>query len=530
MKSSLPKLSFKFTLPYDIIFLIIKSKGESNLNILFGKFKEVLYSVLPITTIVILLNFTISPLETNVFISFLIGALLIILGLTVLLSGIDIGITPFGNLIGSALTKYNKLWIVIISGLILGFFISIAEPDLHVLAGQVDIVTKGAIPKLTMVAVVSVGIAAMMTLGIVRILYNIKITIMLLIVYLFIFVISLFTTSDFLAIAFDASGATTGAMTTPFILAVSIGISALKKDSKSSEDDSFGLVGITSSGAIIAVILMSLFFRNGGMSGGEAVAKIAESDSIFLSFLDMLPTISGEVALALLPLIVIFVIFQIISFKLKTKSFFKIVKGFLYTFLGMVLFLVGVNAGFMNVASTVGHDLASMDNKAYVIIVGFVLGLVTILAEPAVYVLNEQVENVTSGSVKRKVILIALSAGVGVAVALSVLRVLVPGIKLWHYLLPGYILALILSFFTPDLFVGIAFDSGGVASGPMTATFILAFIQGAAQSIESANVLIDGFGMIAMVALAPLITLQILGLIYKAKTAKEGVNDNALNS
>ena len=168
-------------------------------------------------------------------------------------------------MIGSALTKYNKLWIVIISGLILGFFISIAEPDLHVLAGQVDIVTKGAIPKLTMVAVVSVGIAAMMTLGIVRILYNIKITIMLLIVYLFIFVISLFTTSDFLAIAFDASGATTGAMTTPFILAMSIGISALKKDSKSSEDDSFGLVGITSSGAIIAVILMSLFFRNGNV-------------------------------------------------------------------------------------------------------------------------------------------------------------------------------------------------------------------------------------------------------------------------
>jgi len=194
-----------------------------------------------------------------------------------------------------------------------------------------------------------------------------------------------------------------------------------------------------------------------------------------------------------------------------------------YTFLGLVLFLIGVNGGFMDVGTVVGRSVASLDNKGFVIIIGFVLGLVTVLAEPAVYVLTHQIEDVTSGYIRRKAVLVALSIGIGFAVALSILRILVPQIQLWHYLLPGYIIAIVLSYFAPKLFVGIAFDAGGVASGPMTATFILAFTQGAADAIEGANVLVEGFGMISMVALTPLIALQVLGLIFKLKSRKGGL-------
>ncbi|MEG0444092.1 MAG: DUF1538 domain-containing protein, partial [Carnobacterium sp.] len=208
------------------------------------------------------------------------------------------------------------------------------------------------------------------------------------------------------------------------------------------------------------------------------------------------------------------------------KRLNKVLKGVLYVFIGLVLFLVGVNAGFMEVGSVVGYTVASLDNNFYVLLVAFVLGLVTILAEPAVYVLTHQIENVTNGYVKRKVVLTALSIGVGLAVLLSMIRILVPGLLLWHMILPGYILAIGLMYVVPKMFVGMAFDAGGVASGPMTATFILAFVQGAAEAIEGADVLLDGFGMIAMVAMMPIITLQLLGLIFKLKSGKGGFQPN----
>jgi hypothetical protein len=233
-----------------------------------------------------------------------------------------------------------------------------------------------------------------------------------------------------------------------------------------------------------------------------------------------------EILAALLPILLIFLIFQV-SFKLTRHQTARIFIGLLYSFIGLVLLLTGVNAGFMEVGSVVGFQLAALQNKAPLIGIGFLLGLVTILAEPAVYVLTNQIEDVTSGYVKRKTVLGALSIGVGVSVALSMIRILIPELKLWHYLLPGYLIAIAMTYIVPKLFVGIAFDSGGVASGPMTATFILAFAQGAAERIEGADVLLDGFGIIAMVALTPLITLQILGLIYKIKSRKGGLENDA---
>lgn len=492
------------------------------MSVLTEKLKEVLFSVLPITIIVLILNFTLTPLETPLIIRFIIGALFIILGLSIFLIGIDIGITPLGSLVGATIAKTNKLWIIITAGLVLGFFISIAEPGLLVLANQVDIVTAGQISSLSILIVVSIGLAVMVALGLIRIVSNVPLYKILTGLYGLTFILALFTSSEFLAISFDASGATTGILAVPFILALAIGVSAMKKDSKAAEKDSFGLVAIASVGAIISVIILSIFSKTSEFSPGLQF-DIPEATSILGPFAQMFPVVLRESFFALLPLVIILLILQKISFKLSKNAFSKILKGFIYTFVGLLIFLVGVNAGFMDVGGIVGYSLASLDSNYYIVFMGLVLGIVTILAEPAVYVLTHQIEDVTSGYVKRKAVLIALSLGVGVAVALSMLRIVVPGIQLWHYLLPGYIISIAMTYFVPKLFVGIAFDAGGVATGPMTATFILAFTQGAAEAIEGANVLIDGFGMIAMVAMTPIITLQILGFIFSVKSKKGGI-------
>jgi hypothetical protein len=490
------------------------------MNALINKLKEVVFAVLPITLLVLVLNFTFIPLDTYMLIRFLLGTLLIVIGLTIFLFGADIGIGPIGTLMGSYITKSNSIWIVGLAGFLLGFFISVAEPDLHILAGQVSSVTGGDVSKHGIITVVSVGIAVMLSVGLIRIVHNITLRRVLTIVYTIILASSFFVSEEFLAISFDASGATTGAMTVPFILALGLGVSSLKSGI-ASEEDSFGLVGIASSGAILSVIVMDIFKKSGKIIDGSET-KTAYSVSVIGPFLQKFPVIVMEVLIALLPLLLVFLALQIITSNLSRKSFSGILKGLLYTFIGLVLFLTGVNAGFMEVGSAVGYSIACFENKWLIVIVGFILGLVVILAEPALYVLTNQIEEVTSGFLKKKIVIIALSIGVAFAVALSLLRVIVPGIKLWHYLLPGYAVSIAMARFVPNLFVGIAFDAGGVASGPMTATFILAFAQGAASAVEGANVLIDGFGIIAMVAMIPLISLQILGLIFKRQTVKGG--------
>ncbi|AGA68439.1 Protein of unknown function (DUF1538) [Desulfitobacterium dichloroeliminans LMG P-21439] len=495
------------------------------MSVLLEKLKEILWSVVPIVFIVLVLNFTITPLEPYLIIRFLLGALFIVLGLAIFLFGVDIGISKVGTLMGGALAKSNKLWIIIGAGLLLGFFISIAEPDLHILAGQVDMVTSGVISKLSLVVVVSIGVAMMLTCGLVRIVYNIPLYKLLTVLYLLILGLSFFTSSEFLAISFDASGATTGALTVPFMLALALGVSSLKKDGKASEKDSFGLVAVTSTGAILAVMIMSILSKQDKITGSLQEAA-ATSTSVLAPFMHKLPSVAWEILIALAPIILVFLVFQKVSFKISKKAYRKVLKGLLYTFIGLVLFLTGVNAGFMEVGTKIGYSVAALDNKLIVIGIGFLIGLVVVLAEPAVYVLTHQIEDVTSGYVRRPVVLIALSIGVAFAVALSMVRILVPGLQLWHFLLPGYVVSILMMYFVPKLFVGIAFDAGGVASGPMTATFILAFAQGAAEAIEGANVLVDGFGVIAMVAMTPIIALQTLGFIFKIKSVKEGLEQH----
>ena len=495
------------------------------LRVLSEKLKEVFSSVAPIVVIVLILHFTIIPLPMDTLLRFLIGSLFIVLGLAIFLFGIDVGITPLGKHIVTSMFSFNKLWIIVLGGLLLGFFISIAEPDLQILATQVSSVTNGLIPNITLLIVVCVGIAIMLVVGLLRIVYNISISLLLLIIYGIIGILAIFTSPEFLAISFDASGATTGALTVPFILAVSAGISAQEKDSRSSEADSFGLLAVTSAGAILGVILMGFANSITGLTGTLPDNALDES-TLFSPFTHTLPEMCYDSIMALLPVVVIFVLAQIFILKLEKKPFKKILKGLLYTCIGLVLFLTGVNAGFMNVGRIIGQNLATNGSPAITIIVGFVLGLVTILAEPAVHVLTNQVEDVTGGYIKPKIIFAALALGVGSAVAFSILRIYVSNIQLWHILLPGYCISLILSFIVPKLFVGIAFDSGGVASGPMTATFILAFAQGVAGALPNADVLRDAFGTIALVAMTPIITLQILGLIVQIKSKKKRVIEN----
>lgn len=491
------------------------------MNALLEKLKEVFVSVLPITMIVLILNFTLTPMSGSMVIRFLIGAVLIIAGLSVFLLGVDLGITPIGNHMGSFITKSNKFVIVVLAGMALGFFISIAEPDLHILANQVDSVTDGLIPKITIVIVVSIGIAVLLGTGLGRIVKGFPLYKLLTILYLIILVLALFTSREFLAISFDASGATTGAMTVPFIMALAIGVTAMRKDSKSSEKDSFGLVAIASTGAIIAVMIMSILFGTDEIHGSMTVDP-GENPAILLPFVQEFPHIAWESALAVFPILAVFLICNIASIKVKGRNLKRICIGLFYNWIGLTVFLVGVNAGFLDAGSYIGHYLAGNYSNVILIIVGFVIGLLTILAEPAVHVLTHQIETVTAGYVKRPYVLGALSIGVGCAVALSVVRILTPELLLWHYLLPGYAICIGLMYFAPKLFVGIAFDSGGVASGPMTATFILTFTQGAAEYVECADVMVEGFGVIAMVAMTPIIALQVLGLIFKIKTAKQG--------
>lgn len=486
------------------------------MSILLDKLKDVVMSVLPITIFVLILNFTIVPMDNEMIIRFILGTVIVILGLGTFLFGVHIGVGPIGNLMGETIAKTNKSYFVGLLGALLGFLITVAEPDLKILADQVSMASGGSIPSFLIIFVVSVGVGLMVAIGLLRILYEKALNKIFTFTYLIIFVLAILVSEEFLAISVDASGATTGAMTTPFILALGYGVSKLK-GSESSDQDSFGMVGLASAGPIFAVMLMSII---SGASSIEGEAElITENIGIIQPYLEIFPSILKEIAITLVPLLALFLIFNFFSFHLKKRERRTILKGLFYTYTGLSLFLVGVNAGFMEVGRFVGEGVASSNHAWLLPLVGFILGTVVVLAEPAVYILTEQVEDVTAGYIKKKVILITLSIGIALAVSFSMLRIMIPALKLWHFLLPGFALASYLSFKVPSIFVGIAYDAGGVASGPMTATFVLAFAQGAANVIPSANVLVDGFGVIAMIAMMPLVAIQILGFIFK-KTAE----------
>ena len=475
---------------------------------LLEKLKESLGAVLPIIGIVLVLCFSIAPIPNSVLMTFVVGAVLLIIGMMFFTLGAEMAMTPMGERIGTKLTNTRKISVVIVLCFILGFIITISEPDLQVLAEQVP-----SIPNYTLIIAVATGVGIFLVAAVLRMLFGIPLAYMLLILYPIIFILASIVPQDFLTVAFDSGGVTTGPMTVPFIMALGIGFSAVRSD-KHAENDSFGLVALCSVGPILAVLLLGLLYHP-GESGYEQtmIVKTDNSVEMWQLFQEGLPYYMKEMLISLLPIILFFFIFQIVSLHLHKKTLVKIIIGIIYTYIGLVLFLTGVNVGFMPAGNYLGQVIAGLSYPWIIVPIGMLIGYFIVKAEPAVYVLTEQVEELTSGAISAKAMGMSLSIGVALSLGLAMVRVLT-GVSILWFLLPGYAVALGLTFFVPKIFTAIAFDSGGVASGPMTATFLLPFSMGACEALGG-NVVTDAFGVVAMVAMTPLITIQILGLIYQ---------------
>ena len=475
---------------------------------LLEKLKESLGAVLPIIGIVLVLCFSIAPIPNSVLMTFVVGAVLLIIGMMFFTLGAEMAMTPMGERIGTKLTNTRKISVVIVLCFILGFIITISEPDLQVLAEQVP-----SIPNYTLIIAVATGVGIFLVAAVLRMLFGIPLAHMLLNLYPIIFILASIVPQEFLTVAFDSGGVTTGPMTVPFIMALGIGFSAVRSD-KHAENDSFGLVALCSVGPILAVLLLGLLYHP-GESGYEQtmIVKTDNSVEMWQLFQEGLPYYMKEMLISLLPIILFFFIFQIVSLHLHKKTLVKIIIGIIYTYIGLVLFLTGVNVGFMPAGNYLGQVIAGLSYPWIIVPIGMLIGYFIVKAEPAVYVLTEQVEELTSGAISAKAMGMSLSIGVAFSLGLAMVRVLT-GISILWFLLPGYAVALGLTFFVPKIFTAIAFDSGGVASGPMTATFLLPFSMGACEALGG-NVVTDAFGVVAMVAMTPLITIQILGLTYQ---------------
>ena len=467
-------------------------------------------AVLPIALVVSTLSVTFAPVDLGIVAQFFLGAFMLVQGMGLFTLGADMAMLPMGEYMGSHLTRKKNIYFLCGFAFLLGLLITIAEPDLTVLANQIQ-----GVPNMVLILTVGVGVGIFLVVALLRILFRIKLKYMLLGLYALVFLIGIFIKPEFLPMSFDSGGVTTGPITVPFILALGMGVANVRSG-KEAEDDSFGLVALCSIGPILAIMLISLFFPElqNTSSSADAV-RLNNTLEVMGSFAYAFPHYLQEVVIALLPIVVLFVLFQLFSLHLPGAELQRIGVGLMYTFLGLVIFLTGVNVGFLPMGQYLGAHLAR-EHAWLMIPLGALIGFLVVRAEPAVHVLNSQVEEVSSGAISKKAMMTALSIGVAASVSISMLRVLT-GISIWYFIAPGYLIALLLTFFCPPIFTAIAFDSGGVASGPLTAAFMLPLAMGACGAVGG-NVLEDAFGVVAMVAMTPLIAIQILGVVYRIKT------------
>lgn len=487
------------------------------------KWMEAIKAVLPIVGIVLLLAFTVAPISPSILLCFLLGALLILLGMMFFTSGAEIAMEPMGERVGTAMTKTRKLFVVVFLSFLLGFIITVSEPDLQVLAEQVP-----SVPNLILILSVACGVGVFLVAALLRMLFSVPLPPLLLIFYGGVFALSLFVPKDFLAVAFDSGGVTTGPMTVPFIMSLGVGIAAIRND-RHAADDSFGLVAMASIGPVLAVMVLGMIYDpENAPYVPPTVPNIRDSVELFQLFSRGFPKYISEIAASLLPILLFFLAAQIVALRLNRRQLLRIGMGLVYTYLGLVLFLTGVNVGFMPAGNYLGSMLAQFRWPAVIVPVAMVMGWFIVRAEPAVYVLNHQVEEITGGAISASAMGTALSVGVSVSLGLSMIRVLT-GISIFWFLVPGYAIAIIISFFVPRIYTAIAFDSGGVASGPMTAAFVLPLAQGACTALGG-NIVLDAFGVVAMVAMTPLITIQIMGLAAKMRNkAKKSASATVLS-
>ena len=476
------------------------------------KTMESLSAVLPITGIVLLISIFLVPMELGSLVMFVTGAVMLILGMGLFQLGAERAMTPIGEGIGVQISRTRKVLMILLMGFVMGAIITISEPDLQVLAQQVP-----SVPNRVLIQTVAVGVGIFLALAILRIKFQIDLSKLLIVLYLLLICASFLVPKEFLAVAFDSGGVTTGPMTVPFIMAMGIGLASRRTD-KNSASDSFGLVALSSIGPILAVLILGCFYRPTEMaySLGD-VAEVATTRDVVKVFGTSIPAYAREVLVSLFPIVLVFLIFQMFTRRYHRRQLKRIVVGLVYTYAGLVLFLCGVNVGFAPVGSFLGQELASLMFNWILIPIGMLIGYYIVKAEPAIQVLNHQVENVTDGAVSVKAMNRCMSLGVAISVGLAMMRVLT-GLPIQWIILPGYLIALVLSRFVPKIFVGIAFDSGGVASGPMTSTFLLPLSIGTCQALGG-NLMTDAFGVVALVALTPLIAIQIMGIVYQVKTS-----------
>ena len=467
------------------------------------KWNEALQAVLPIIAIVLVLCFVIAPISSSILLCFLLGAVLLLAGMMLFTLGAELAMSPMGERVGTCLTKSRKLPVVIGLSFLLGFIITISEPDLQVLANQVP-----AVPNMTLILSVACGVGAFLVVALMRMLFSVALPPLLLVFYGVVFVLAMFVPKAFLSVAFDSGGVTTGPMTVPFIMALGVGISATRSD-RHAADDSFGLVALCSIGPILAVMILSMIFKaDSSAYTPPVIPEIGDSKELFLLFARELPAYMKEIAVSLLPIILFFMIFQIFMLKLTIRKLKKIAIGLVYTYAGLVLFLTGVNVGFMPAGNYLGQVLAKSAHPLFLVPIAMIMGYFIVKAEPAVYVLNKQVEEITDGAISSKAMGMGLSLGVAVSLGLAMVRALT-GISL---LIGNY----------GDEEMEATLD-GGVASGPMTAAFLLPMAQGACSALGG-NIVTDAFGVVAMVAMTPLITIQVMGLASRIR-AKRGVQE-----
>ena len=489
-----------------------KVSFEKTRTLLAEKIRESLVSVLPIIVIVTLLCLFLVPMQPNLLLTFLIGALMIVVGMGLFSLGAERSMTVIGAKIGTALTKVGRLPVILLAAFALGVAVTVAEPDLQVLADTVP-----NIDKTVLLMAVGAGVGLFMVVCMLRILYGINLRWVLVGCYIAVFALAAFADRDFLSIAFDSGGVTTGPMTVPFILSLGVGISHVRSDRKA-EADSFGLVALCSIGPILSVLLLGFFSSGSGEAAAITPVHFDSTTGIGTAFMQELPLYMKEMAIAMLPIVGIFLLFQLFVFRMNTRSFGKIFVGIVYTYVGLVLFLTGVNVGFSGLGAELGAALADGGREWLLIPLAALLGWFIISAEPAVAVLEKQIEEVSAGAIPGKAIKVSLSVAIALAMGLAMLRV-VTGVSLLWFLVPGYTIALGLSFFVPDIYTAIAFDSGGVASGPMTATFMLQFMMGVSIALGG-NVLTDAFGIVALVAMMPLLSIQMVGFYYQLRAKK----------
>jgi hypothetical protein len=479
-------------------------------NVLIEKIVESVKSLLPISIIVLILNFTITPMPFGVRGLFIIGAIMLVAGMSLFTLGADLAMMPIGEYLGQYLSKSKKIWLIVGASLLMGTMVTIAEPDLQILARQIP-----GVPVNVLTVSVAVGLGAFLVIAMLRIVFNWNMSYLLGGLYVAVLILGIFVPKEYLAVAFDGGGVTTGPFAIPFILALGVGISAVRGGG-SSRDDSFGLAALCSIGPIFAVMALGFFFKaKESTMSATNISDFHTLGDLFAVFIHGFPEYLHEIALAVAPLFVVFALFQIFALKLPKAQLIRIGVGLLYTFLGLTIFLTGVGIGFLPAGTFIGEFVGALPYNWILIPLGVIMGYFIVLAEPAVHVLVEQVEDLTGGAIKGKTLLLAFSISVGISVGLAMIRV-VFGVSIWWMLVPGYGLAIILSFFVPRIFTALAFDSGAVASGPMTATFLLPFTMGACTA-AGGNIMMDAFGVVAMVAMTPLVTIQLIGFIYNVK-------------